>query len=429
MSGSTPKTPKVPDAASQYNTASNAANDAFDKEGYRQTAVNYRNRVSNAQKAQDLLKQWEEQLNYRKGVAQQQVTRDLLNAGISQDELTPLLEQQFGDIQQNLGDPLLQQLKSTDFSAADVATPTRVNKKGKTVIAKKQAQKMLDQAIKQGAYLSDRQKREFLHGKGINSYLLDPTKNKGISDYYTPENVKLLSDPASVYDPNNLENAIKSLYETNVRNSFNKQLNAPGNFDEQLTSKFGQTADDSIINEILGSQFDTAKGALDTSLKSGQLNDIGYQAALQNLSQQKDTQFANLNTMGSDLLTNYKTQLSDQYNALRNKANSYTLGNAKPDLTSSLNDLNQQESTYLSGLKGSLLGKLGTAPIFDTTAAIQAGGNKQGIADPMKSQQFNFATLGGQPTGDSPQSILGNAIKRRNQYLSLNRGVGTGGAF
>lgn len=199
----------------------------------------------------------------------------------------------------------------------------------------------------------------------------------------------------------NYENTQRAGLNTKVQTAF-----APG-FESSLIPN---SAEDPILNSILGGQRSQAQQTLDFNKKRGVLNDAGYNTAEQELSGQDSAAMSTLKGIGDSVLGRYRGDLMNIRGDAGNAASGYSIGAPTPDIDSYYKKAGDLATTDLSGLEGSIRSALGSTNLFDVPTALQKGGIAQG---PM-----NLTT-------NAPQDVLPFSTKKN----STNRGLGSTGQF
>lgn len=208
------------------------------------------------------------------------------------------------------------------------------------------------------------------------------------------------------------KNVLADVRKQKVRD-YNNAVNAyaPEGFE---TGAFADTADDNIINSILGSQYDDATAAITRARDRGTLNDVGYKYAMDNLGTTKSAANARLQSLGGGVLSGYRTQLGDIAKNARTGASSWDFGDTYDPNTYKTSIENKKAS--LGGLlEGDVRNAVGGEQFFDWNALIQKGGIGQGSTN---------TGLGSMDDG----TLLG-AISQRKKDEETTRGLGTQGAF
>lgn len=185
---------------------------------------------------------------------------------------------------------------------------------------------------------------------------------------------------------------------------------APEGFER---SAFASTADDAIIDAILGEQFGEASDSILRARDRGTLNDQGFDYAMANLEQQRKAASSRLQDMGGGILEGYRGQLGDIAGNARTGAGNWDFGDTfDPNTYRTQFDTLQSE---LGGrLEGDIRNAIGGEQFFNTDTLIQKGGVGQGAQN---------TGLGGQSGG------LMGAIKDRKKDEEQQRGLGTSGSF
>jgi hypothetical protein len=144
------------------------------------------------------------------------------------------------------------------------------------------------------------------------------------------------------------------------------------------TALMPDTADDSIINSILGAQRSSAQQQLDFNRQRGTINDAGYNAATQDLDAQGNAGRATLTGIGDAILGKNRQALRDIRGEAGTVASNYTLGMPEPDFAGFDTRARARASSDLAGLEGSIRSALGGVNLFDTSSALAKGGIAQG---------------------------------------------------
>lgn len=185
---------------------------------------------------------------------------------------------------------------------------------------------------------------------------------------------------------------------------------APEGFEQNA---FASTADDAILEAILGEQFGEASDSILRARDRGTLNDVGYNYASQNLEQQRKAALARLQDMGGGVLEGYRKQLGDIVGTARSGAGSWDFGDTfEPNTYRTQMD---QRRLELGGrMEGDIRNAIGGEQFFNIDQLIQKGGIGQGA----------------QNTGMGAQSgSLLSAIAQRRKDEETQRGLGTTGSF
>lgn len=219
----------------------------------------------------------------------------------------------------------------------------------------------------------------------------------------------------AAFDPN-LGSQILNEANSGYASSANNQL------DQIFTPGYAQTAVndswlDPAVNDVVAKQFNPLTDALGNAHRRGTLNDIGYQAALDNLTDKQATARSTVSGLGRNILNSERSSLNDYITSARGDANRITAntqGMFNPDTYSSGAD--NLASGYRTNFGGDLTSAVGATSFADLPGLLNAGGLVQGAVDPT-------ATNPNSGGGVSDSYIAQQALANQK------RGLGTTGAF
>lgn len=157
-------------------------------------------------------------------------------------------------------------------------------------------------------------------------------------------------------------------------------------YDQAVPSDFQtqyipDTADDALINSIIGGQYTDADAALRRAQARGTLNDTGFNTAESNLANQRTGAIARANTMGQGVLATGRQQLSDIDKNARQGITNWDFGDTY-DPNAAVGRLRAGADQFNTGLEGNLRNAFGSTNFFDTDALIAQGGKAQGSVNP-----------------------------------------------
>lgn len=218
---------------------------------------------------------------------------------------------------------------------------------------------------------------------------LDPNPNK----YFTREAIGQELDTVAQGTRDRLTNQMKGVF-------------APG-FERTLIP---DTADDNIINSILGEQRGQAQKVLDFNKSRGLLNDTGYSAAQSKLDAQGSAGYSTLSQIGESILGKYRGSLGDIRGEAGSAVSGYDYGGPTPNVSDYYGRAAAKAGSDLSGIEGSIRGAVGTTNVFDAPLALQAGGTMQG------------------PINLTTQSAAGGVVAG-TEKRDKGRGLGSSGVF
>lgn len=208
------------------------------------------------------------------------------------------------------------------------------------------------------------------------------------------------TNPAGYFSNDFIDNVLNT-EQSNRRNAYTNQVNTafPVNADYGL---FADTADDSYITDILNTQKQSALNSLDMAYKRGNLNSTGYDSALAALDEMYSSGLSQAQSLGSGVLSDYRTQLNDIADSARTAAGNYTLGGTW-DLSPYTERYNTLNTDLQSRLGGDIGTALGSEDFFDLGDILTRGGNAQGATN--------------------PRTALADVLAERERVRNTDRGV------
>lgn len=156
------------------------------------------------------------------------------------------------------------------------------------------------------------------------------------------------------------------------------EANVPQGFE---TTYIPDTADDALINSIIGEQYTAADEGIRRARDRGQLNETGFNTAERALAQQRSGATARANEMGMGVLESGRQSLRDIDKQARAGITNWDFGDTfnADDYTGKLRS---GASAFTGGLEGKLRNTFGDTNFFDTDAFIAKGGKAQGAVNP-----------------------------------------------
>lgn len=219
-------------------------------------------------------------------------------------------------------------------------------------------------------------------------------------------------NPMATLDPEGLGATIVNQALSDRRGQTTNALNSV------FTPNYANTAlPDTIASpyetQILNEQFNPLVQSLQNAQKRGQLNDVGYQGAMDALNQKKSAAQSQIHSLGQNILSQDRSGLNDLISGARSDVNNMNLA-SNIDPSSYWNQASSKAADYTSGFGGALRTAVGNTQFGDLTDLLNAGGMRQGATNaPMA------ATTTGALTGDTAPA----------EDPTKKRGLGNVGAF
>lgn len=249
--------------------------------------------------------------------------------------------------------------------------------------AKAQQEETNFQGLKSSAYDTAMQDaiRAF-KGAGV-----DP--NAYMADYITPELQRRAAsiqdkdpNPLATLDPEGLGQTILGQATSARRNQLTNQLNSvfsPNYANTALSDAVASPYESQILDE----QFNPLMASLTNAQKRGQLNDVGYQGALDALNQKRSAAQSQIHSLGQNILGQGRSSLNDLISGARSDINNASLS-SNIDPTSYWNAAASKAADLTSGFGGSLRSAVGGTQFADLTDLLNAGGMRQGATNAPK---------------------------------------------
>lgn len=218
----------------------------------------------------------------------------------------------------------------------------------------------------------------------------------------TATNVSSYFNPQSYWDTaiNDATGAQRNKLNTEYTN-----FTTPG-WDKQDTYGFADTADDAILNAIMGEQKTGAQNTLSGNLARGQMSQGAYDYAINQLGNQETTGMSNLQNIGGGVLGKYREGLGNTSKQYGDRITGYQLGQ-NVNLADLQGQLGTQRTGYAGGMRGDILNALGDTKLFDLEKLISSAGAATGAAN----------------------SPLASAFTNQQATVDPNRNTGTVGIF
>ena len=224
------------------------------------------------------------------------------------------------------------------------------------------------------------------------SYGAGKAKNLGFDDTYglldtyntmlNTERSKIPDDaanPGSYFDYNDLWNKsvndVTAGQKSRLDNQYRNMTKAGWQEDY-----FADTADDSILDAILGTQYSEAFDTMDAARARGQLSQGAFDNSLRGLEGKKSGARAKLEDLGLGILGGYRDQLSGIADGYNNQITNYKLGqNISMDDMS--NSLNTRKGNLSNRMSGDIYNALGDTALFSTDGIMAKGNSSAGVSN------------------------------------------------
>lgn len=223
------------------------------------------------------------------------------------------------------------------------------------------------------------------------------------------------NDYSQVFDPNALLDSVLGNERTAKRGQYSVAARtAFGGIDPN--TDFADTADDPFISDIVGTQYNDAKGALDRAKARGALTDVGYNSGLTQLGQSKSAADNTAQTLGGAILTRNRNTLSGIKGNAETKAGAWDFGQSF-DPNTFLNEYTSKKGALASGLGGEINTALQGQNFFDIGSILTKAGYAQGAQNtPALTEGFTT------PAGAA-------IAAERDKLNKAGRGLGGTGVF
>lgn len=198
-------------------------------------------------------------------------------------------------------------------------------------------------------------------------------------------------------------NGQRSAQQSKLKQALNAHFGT--GFDESL---IGDTADDSILNAILGTQQTDAAATLQRAKDRGQINEQGYGAANTGLGNQAKSASAKLQDLGLGVIGNDRKALRDAANGYFTQASNYDFGDTL-DPNAAWDRVSGMATGSKSRLEGDIYNALGDTNYFDTNSLLAKAGTYQGAtgATGAANNPLAAAFSGVKPVDDEKNRLLG----------------------
>lgn len=186
---------------------------------------------------------------------------------------------------------------------------------------------------------------------------------------------------------NNALNTVQDSRRTQLQNEFGSILTP-----DWQRSYFDDTADDSILDAILGTQKTSANDKIKAAYDRGQMSSGAYQQALKGLDERGLAARSELESLGQGVLGGYRNQLGEIGTNYQNQASNWRLGQ---NLTADMfrQALTGRQQSLSGQMEGDIRRAIGDKEFFDTSALLARAGAGAGVSNRGNLQ--STPTLGG----------------------------------
>lgn len=259
---------------------------------------------------------------------------------------------------------------------------------------------------------------------------LDPTTGYGqqvmqlltgnLDDDRANADPSTVTDARTVYLPSQYTDAFNQVQGTQKSKLQQQFDNFAGNgFANKM---IGDDADNSIIDSIVGNQYNDAESQLQGAFARGLINDGGMSWANRQLDQQKAAATSQARSLGAGVLSTDRQKLSDYVSPYQKQLDNYQLGQ-NVDLTGAQSGLTSLNNSLGGSMEGDIMNALGGKNFFDPDTLLAQAGTRSGVINAPTATGFG-AMSGGSIGGTAGSSLGGNA----GGALAGSGGGGTGTA-
>jgi len=215
------------------------------------------------------------------------------------------------------------------------------------------------------------------------------------------------SNPGSYFSPS-LVDSVLAGEQTARRSNYTRDINNlfPSGYEYNT---FSDTADDSVLGDILSGAYGRASDSLLRARQRGNLDETGYNYALGQLGTQKSAANATLQQRGGDVLNRYRGDITNLANTARTAAGNYELGQSF-DTGAFGRQRDDLIGSRRSTLEGDVRATAGTGDdLFNIDSLINSAGSIQGATNSAGN--------------------LAGVLEARQKKRSATRGLGSQGEF
>lgn len=143
---------------------------------------------------------------------------------------------------------------------------------------------------------------------------------------------------------------------------------------------FADTADDSILEAILGEQYGTAFDTIDAARARGQISQGAFDNSLRGLDTKKLSARSTLEDLGLGVLGGYRDELTGVRDQFNNQITNYKLGQ-NFNLDDFTNSIDERKQSLGGRMKGDIYRAVGDTNLFNTDSIINKGSSQAGVSN------------------------------------------------
>lgn len=209
---------------------------------------------------------------------------------------------------------------------------------------------------------------------------LDPDSYAGLIDSIIGDNRNRVPDldtnPNAYFGTDAFASGLDKAQEVK-RANYTGKVNSTFNPGFEKTM-IADTADDNILDSILGTQRANAQQQIDFNRKRGVLNDAGYATVMNEFGGQESAGRSTLTGIGDSILGKKRQDLLNIRGDAGTAASQYQFGMPDFDVNTYYKQAQDKATSGMSDLEGSIRSALGSTNLFDVPSLMQKGGTAQG---------------------------------------------------
>lgn len=172
--------------------------------------------------------------------------------------------------------------------------------------------------------------------------------------------------------------------------------------------RFGSTADDAILNAILGRQYDDAFSGIQTARGRGQINQAGYDRAIADLSTARSGANAELQRIGGGVLSGIQSDVNSRRQRGLDSASAWDFGDTF-DVGREAGRVKSYADERMSGLEGDITNAIGGKNFFDVNTLLGRAASRAGT----ETAPTSFGNAGS--AGNAGMGALANALSGKKR--------------